>query len=77
MPNNGQMNGLPKFRKLHEIIGVYNGGNFFLTQNFKTLKNSKEQLFFKKNCFQISGKIIFSNFSCMFLNPKIFFQFEF
>ena len=26
MPNNGQKNGLPKFRKLHEIIGVYTGG---------------------------------------------------
>ena len=35
VPNNGQINGLPKFRKLHEIIGVYNGGKFFLTQNFK------------------------------------------
>ena len=26
VPDNGQNNGLPKFRKLHEIIGVYNGG---------------------------------------------------
>ena len=26
---------------------------------------------------QFSGKQIFSNFSCMFLNPNIFFQFEF
>ena len=38
VPNNGQMNGLPMLRKLHEIIGVYNGGKSFLTQNSKILK---------------------------------------
>ena len=36
VPNNGQMNGLPMLRKLHEIIGVYNGGKLFLTHNSKT-----------------------------------------
>ena len=60
VPNNGQINGLPKFRKLHEIIGVYNGGKFFLTQNFKTLKILKKNFFFKKkNLFSKSGKKIF------------------
>ena len=71
VPNNGQMNGLPKFRKLHEIIGVYNGGKFFHTQNFKTLKNSKEKLFFKNFAFKKVEKLFFLTF-CVSQSQNIF-----
>ena len=69
------------------IVGFKVGGNlvfkhrpFLITSSSHVFMNPEcANLFYEKIIFYIlSGyKESFSNFSCMFLNPNIFFQFEF